>query len=66
MKENKALDNGLAWIKQQLRTSTPPRAELHNLVKEAATQFNVELDLMCRIAESSITHTIALTDFTEL
>jgi len=60
MNKDKALDSGLTWIKQQLQSSTPVRAELHNLVREAAAQFNVEVDLMCRRAESSIVHTIEL------
>ena len=62
MKENKALDNGLDWIKNNLLNSPPPRGELHMFVKEAAEKFNVEVDLMRRKAESSITHTIELVD----
>ena len=66
MKENKALDNGLDWIKNNLLNSPPPREELHMFVKEAAEKFNVEVDLMRRKAESSITHTIELNDWIEV
>ena len=66
MKENKALDNGLDWIKNNLPSSPPPRKELHMFVEEAAEKFNVKVDLMRRKAESSITHTIELTDWIEV
>ena len=66
MKENKALDTGLDWIKNNLLNSPPPREELHMFVKEAAEKFNVEVDLIRRKAESSITHTIEFIDIDEL
>ncbi len=66
MKENKAQDDGLSWIKNNLLNSPPSREELHTLINEAAVKFNVEVDMMRRKAESSITHTIILTDIREI
>lgn len=66
MKENKKLENGLTWIKNHLLNSPPPREELHMLVKEASEHFKVDVDLMRRKAESSIVHTIDLSNFIEL
>ena len=61
MKEKK-LNDALDWIKSNLKTIIPPREELHAFIKEAAEKFNVDSDLMRRKAESSITHSIKLSE----
>jgi len=66
MKENKKLEDGIAWIEEHLLNFPPPREELHMLVKEASEHFKVDVDLMRRKAESTITHTIDLSDFLEV
>ena len=66
MKENKKLENGLAWIEEHIQSFPPPREELHTLIKEASEQFKVDVDLMRRKAESTITHTIDLSNFIDI
>tara|TARA_R100001463_G_scaffold15629_4_gene40759 strand:- start:271 stop:471 length:201 start_codon:yes stop_codon:yes gene_type:complete len=66
MEENTKLENGLAWIEEHIQSFPPPREELHMLVEKASKQFKVDVDLMRRKAESTITHTIDLTNFLEV
>ena len=66
MKENEeALDQGLVWIMEE-HDQTPTRSELHALVKKAARKFNVNEDMMCRVAESSIVHSIKLNHLNQI
>ena len=58
-----ALEKGLSWIKSQLRANgidLPSRAELRDLIIKSSKIQQVEEDLMRRVTESSITHTITL------
>ena len=58
-----ALEKGLSWIKSQLKSNSidlPSRAELRDLIIKSSKIQQVEEDLMRRVAESSITHTITL------
>ena len=58
-----ALEKGLSWIKSQLRVNgidLPSRAELRDLIIKSSKIQQVEEDLMRRVTESSITHTITL------
>lgn len=58
-----ALEKGLSWIKSQLKANgidLPSRAELRDLIIKSSKIQQVEEDLMRRVAESSITHTITL------
>ena len=64
------LDNGLAWIKDQIARGhdsfdvapTPTRQKLHVLVDDAAYLYEVDVDLMERVAESNIVHMIPFND----
>jgi len=56
-----ALEKGLSWIKSQLKANgidLPSRAELRDLIIKSSKIQQVEEDLMRRVTESSITHTI--------
>ena len=58
-----ALEKGLSWIKSQLKSNSidlPSRAELRDLIIKSSKIQQVEEDLMLRVTESSITHTITL------
>ena len=58
-----ALEKGLSWIKSQLKANgidLPSRAELRDLIIKSSKIQQVEEDLMRRVTECSITHTIAL------
>ena len=58
-----ALEKGLSWIKTQLKANgidLPSRAELRDLIIKSSKIQQVEEDLMRRVAECSITHTITL------
>ena len=58
-----ALEKGLSWIKAQLKSNgidLPSRSELKDLIIKSSKMQQVEEDLMRRVAESSITHTITL------
>jgi len=58
-----ALEKGLSWIKSQLKSNgidLPSRAELRDLIIKSSKIQQVEEDLMRRVTESSITHTITL------
>ena len=58
-----ALEKGLSWIKSQLKANgidLPSRAELRDLIIKSSKIQQVEEDLMCRVTECAITHTITL------
>lgn len=58
-----ALEKGLKWIKSQLKANgidLPSRTELRDLIIKSSKIQQVEVDLMCRVTECDITHTIAL------
>ena len=58
-----ALEKGLSWIKAQLKSNSidlPSRAELKDLIIKSSKIQQVEEDLMRRVTECSITHTITL------
>ena len=58
-----ALEKGLSWIKSQLKANgidLPSRAELRDLIIKSSKIQQVEEDLMRRVTECAITHTITL------
>ena len=58
-----ALEKGLSWIKSQLKVNgidLPSRTELRDLIIKSSKIQQVEEDLMRRVTECDITHTITL------
>ena len=58
-----ALEKGLSWIKSQLKANgidLPSRTELRELIIKSSKIQQVEVDLMRRVTECAITHTITL------
>lgn len=55
------LDKGLNWIQGKV-IGIPTQQELRTLINDAAILYNVETDQMRRVAESNITHSIAIVE----